>query len=131
MADLSLDFSTPLSNSYQDFLVVDGDLVMTDDLEVGGTDPVLQDIIQTLRWIAGEWFLDIQSGTPWFQDIFVKNPDLDGINAVMMNTIKNVPGVVAITRFVMSPSNASRSFSLNFSAQKTTGTVSYDGIIDF
>lgn len=130
MADISLDFNA-LSNSYQDFLVSNNDLVMTDDLQTGGTDPVLQDIIQNIKWIAAEWFLDISRGVPWFQAIFIKNPDRDVINQLLFNVISGTPGVVAVTSYSFTPNFASRSFAVKFSAQKSSGTIYYNGSVSF
>lgn len=131
MADISLDFTSVASDTYKDFLVQNGDLVMTSDIESGGTDPVLQDCIQSISWIAGEWFLDIQSGVPFFQEIFVKNPDLDAVNAIFMSVLQQVPGVVAITFAQFTPNFGARSIGAQFSIQKTTGVVSYNGIVDY
>lgn len=130
MADISLDLSAT-SGTFQDFLVVDGNLLMTNDLNSGGSDPVVQDCIQTLKWIAGEWFLDIQGGIPYFQEIFIKNPDQDKINAIFLSAIQNVPGVIAVTFAQFTPKPASRTIQAQFSIQKTTGIVSYSGLVNF
>ncbi len=130
MADLSLDLNSA-SNTYQDLLVANNDLIMTSDLESGGTNPILQDIIQTIRWYAAEWFLDITQGFPWFQEVFIKNPDVDKCDALLLATIQSVPGVLLVTTYSSTPNFDSRSFSVSFSAQTTTGIVSYTGNISF
>lgn len=130
MVDISLDLN-PSSSTFRDVLIQNGDLVLTNDANPAGADPVVQNVIQNIQWMLGEWFLDITGGVPWFQEIFVKNPDQGKIDAVLLAVIANTPGITAVTYYKFTLDSANRSVAVNFRAQKSTGTVSYNGVVDF
>lgn len=130
MVDISLDLD-PSSNTYKDVLVQNGGLVLTSDSNQNGTDPVVQNVIQRMQWMLGEWFLDVTGGVPWFQEIFIKNPDQDKVDALLLGVITTTPGIVAVTYYDFGLNKTNRSVSVNFRAQKTAGTVSYNGVVDF
>lgn len=130
MADLSLDFAKT-SPTLNDLLVVNNDLVLTTDAapNAGGTNPVLQDILQTLRFYFGEWFLDNTKGIPWIQQIFVKNPNEAAINAILMNSIMSVKGVISLNTYTFDFNTAARTFKVTFSVTSTAGKIDYSGNI--
>lgn len=126
MADLSLDLN-PLSPTYGDLLVINGDLVLTSDANPSGANPVLQDILIRLRTFAGEWFNDNTLGVPWFQNILVKNPDVSLVNSILKNEILSTPGVLHLDSFTSKVSMAPRKLTVAFSCTSQTGTISYSG----
>lgn len=128
MADLSLDLN-PASLTYKDLLVVSGDLILTSDAEAGGNNPVLQDVIQRLSMFLGEWFLDNTQGTPWFQQILVKNPNDGDIDGLLKNILMGTPGVEGIVSMSFQPNFAHRTLSIQFALLTTSGTVNYNGIL--
>lgn len=131
MVDLSLDIKPTDINlsTYNDLLVIDGDLVLTNDADPnnGGANPILQDILQTLRYFLGEWFLNTTEGLPWFQEIMVKNPDLSKIETILMNAILGRPGVTQLTEFTLTPNFSIRLLSVSFRCITTKGLVIYSG----
>lgn len=128
MADLSINLDAT-SPTYKDLLIVDGDLVLTSDVDPEGTDPVLQSVLQNLSLALGEWFLDLSAGIPWLQQILVKNPDQSKIDAILRNAILATPGIVRLNSYSFDLSLATRSGSIQFNAQKTNGTVDYSGTV--
>ena len=131
MVDISIDYD-PKSSTYQDVLFKNNDLVLTADANAAdGTDPVLQSVIQNIKFIAAEWFLDNTQGVPWFQEIFVKNPDQDKVDSLLLAAIANTPGIVAVTYYKFTVNKAARGINVAFRAQKTTGIISYAGLVAF
>lgn len=128
MADLSLDLN-PASLTYKDLLVVNNDLIFTSDAQAGGNNPVLQDVLQRLSMFLGEWFLDNTQGTPWFQQILVKNPSLSAIDAIIKNIILGTPGVAQLVSFAFMPNLSKRTGSISFSLLSTSGKVNYNGLL--
>lgn len=128
MADLSLDLKKN-SASQNDFLVIDGDLVLTSDAEQGGSNNVLQDILTRIRFFAGEWFMDTTQGLPWFQQILIKNPDQSKIDALFQNTIMGTPGVQQLLAYSFEPNFAARVLTVSFTANTTQGRVDYTGTL--
>lgn len=130
MADISLDLADRTSPTYKDLLVASGDLVMTSDVnESLGTNPVLQDILQTLSFMLGEWFLDNTKGIPWFQQILVKNPNEPAIDAIIQNAILSVPGVLQLTQYSFSVNALARVLTISFRVITTSGVVVFNGAV--
>lgn len=128
MVDISLDLN-PASPNYKDFLVVNNDLILTSDAQIGGNNPVLQDVIQRISMFLGEWYLDNTQGVPWFQQILVKNPNQSDIDAIFTNIILGTPGVQSLTNYSFSPNFAKRTLSIKFSLLTSSGTVNYNGTL--
>jgi hypothetical protein len=128
MVDISLDLN-PASQTYNDFLIINGDLALTSDAQQGGANPVLQDILQALRTFLNEWYLDNTIGVPWFQQILVKNPDQETIDGLIRATILDRPGVLQLTSYNSTLNLAARTLTVNFTAQTTSGVVDYSGTL--
>ena len=129
MADLSLDLNKG-SSTYGDLLLLNGDLVLTSDANPNGTNPVLQNIVQRLRWFQGEWFLNVNGGVPYLQTIFIKGQSLSKIEAIFFSVISNTPGVVVITSFSVSFNSLTRLLTISFQCQTTSGPIDYSGTLE-
>jgi hypothetical protein len=114
MSDLKLDDVTG------DLVLENADLVMTT-----GSDAVRQHILQRLRTFMGEWFLNLDAGLPYFQDILVKDPNLSAIDGVIKNQIIDTPGVLELLSFDMDFDPSSQALVISFSVQVS------DGVLDF
>lgn len=125
MADISLDLD-PISDTYGDLLIVNGDLVITPTT----LDAIQQHILQRLRMYLGEWFLDNTIGLPFYQQILVKNPNQGNIDALFRNQILGTPGVISLNSYSFEPDFVTRVLRLTFSAQTTSGPVNYQGLIN-
>jgi len=124
MPDIQLDLS-PVSPTFGDLVIEGGDLVITSTT----IDDVRQSVLQRLRIFLGEWFLDNTIGLPYFQQILIKNPDQSKIDALFRDQILGTPGVIALNSYSFQTDFATRSLRLRFSAQCTTGTVDYEGLV--
>lgn len=127
-----MDFSLqidPTNSAYGDLLILGNDLVLTSDANPSGTNPVLQDILQRLRFFLGEWFLDNTQGLPWFQSILVKNPKQSDVDAILRNAITGTPGVNQLSTWSFTVNRATRVLSVSFSAITTAGKVNYTGVL--
>ena len=124
MSDIAIDLS-PASSTYNELLVVNGDLVLTSDADPNGTNNILQDIIQRLRSFMGEWFLDTSFGTPWFQELLIKGARQVDIDSALQTVIINTPGVAILTAYKSTVNFDRRTVSVTFSALTTTGSVDY------
>ena len=65
-----------------DLEIVNGDLVTID-----GADATGQRIRHRLLTFRGEWFLDLQFGPNYRDDVLIKNPRLDVVTAVLKSEI--------------------------------------------
>ena len=48
-----------------------------------------------LRWIYQEWRLGPEMGFPWFEEVFIKNPNTVKIRSLIRDEIMQVEGVTA------------------------------------
>ena len=122
-----MDLSLDLTNN--DLKIFNNDLVLTSDIDPNGQNPILQDILQRMRLFLGEWFLDNTKGVPYFQQIFVKNPDMSKIEAIFIELILSTSGVDSLIDYSFSSNSSTRRFEISFSAQTTKGVVDYSGTL--
>lgn len=84
---------------------------------------VAQKIKERLLFIRGEWFLDRDDGVPYFEQIFVKAPNLDHLRALYRSVILDTPGVLDLRTFVLALDSSTRQMTLTFSADTDTGEI--------
>jgi hypothetical protein len=89
---------------------------------IDGTDQVLQQIRKNLKTFQGEWFLDATFGTPWTQQILIKNPV--GADAAIKAVIAGTDGVLALTAFNYSFNSVTGMATVSFSVQSQFGPLS-------
>jgi hypothetical protein len=110
MSDLMMDLET------NDLEITDGDLSIVD-----GTAAITQDLQQTLQVWLGEWFLDTTVGVPYRQQILVKNPNMDIVQADLINAAAAVYGVEQILDSSFEYDNSNRSLSVEIVAMDSNG----------
>lgn len=115
MSDLALDQSTG------DLLFTNGDLSLNSGLEA-----IRQCLQSRLSFFLGEWFLDIDLGVPYYQDVLKKNPDPVVLDGVFKQTILGTPGVIGLDEFDMQLDTSARLFTLKFRARTTDGPIDFE-----
>lgn len=80
--DLAMDTSSG------DLMIINNDLLIIDNAE-----RVAQQILISLRFWLGEWFLNTSDGVPYLDYILVKNPNMAHIRQVLTEAIDKVEGV--------------------------------------
>jgi hypothetical protein len=105
-----------MSLATNDLQITNGDLSL-----VTGSDAIAQDLQQRLQSWLGEWFLDTTWGIPFKQQILVKNPNLDLIQADILLATTDTPGVVQVTDFDFIYDNNARSLSVKLTVQDSNG----------
>lgn len=88
-----------------------------------GKDQVRQNIEDRLRMVYGEWFLNTEIGVPWFDKVFVKNPDLSAIDIILKTTILGTSEVDELLAYKSSLDRTRRVFSVTFTALSIYGEV--------
>lgn len=70
------------------------------DLQVsGGSLYVANKIRIALKTFNGEWYLNINAGLPYYEDILVKNPNLDFISDLFQSEILSISEVDSLDEF--------------------------------
>lgn len=101
-------------------LGTDGDLDLTTGglAMVDGDDAIVQHCAFRLRYVRGECFLYPTHGTPYFEQILVKNPDLVAVRQVLRRVILETPGIGEVANFVLTLDSATRRATVTFEAKK-------------
>ncbi len=109
-----------ISDSSGDLVVDKGQLVLVEERE-----ELEQHLAQRLRTFLGEWFLDTTIGIPYFDDILVKQPNVNVVDTLFIDEILGTPGIIRLLEFNSDLTSDTRQLSIDFIAE------SVDGIIDF
>lgn len=102
---------------------------ITNDLVFSGFDfhliddtrQIMQNLAIRLRFILGEWFLDITQGVPYFEFFFIKAPNLIQIESILKQEIVTTRGIVELISFSSDYEARRRIFSVKFSARSISG----------
>jgi hypothetical protein len=85
---------------------------------------VVQNVRTRLQFYLEEWFLDLQAGTPYFQEIFKKPVNLSKIESIFKTRILLTPEVDRLLEFSMDYEGASvRKLTVSFSAETIYGVI--------
>lgn len=110
MIDIALD---PVTN---DLVFQEFDLDLVDD-----TRQIMQNLAIRLRFIMGEWYLDINAGIPYYEEFFRKNPNQIQIESILKTEIVETLGIQELTSFEADFDKRLRIFSVKFSARSISG----------
>ncbi len=108
--------------------------VQTGDLEIGpdgdliivtGLDAIAQHLRIRLQFFRGEWFLDTRLGIPYYEEVLIKAPDLNVVQSLLREAIRETPGVIAINSFELDFEGVTRRLSLDFEALTTEGPLRF------
>jgi hypothetical protein len=112
MIDLQIDED-------RNFVINNGDVSMTPTDDEG----IAQNIVQRLRILKGEWFLDRTVGLPYFEIILEKNPDSNLVATIIKNTILETKGVTKLNKFSLYFDNKARKASVTFEVTTENGAT--------
>ena len=107
-----LAYDIALNIASNDLVIKNNDLILIDNAE-----RVAQQVLITLRFWFGEWFLDTREGVPYLEYVLVKNPNMSHIRQILTEKIQSVEGVKSIV-------------SLNFDFRRVTRELYVDFEID-
>lgn len=95
-------------------LNANGDLDVNDTGDISLTESIRQCVSVRLKWMHNEWRLGPELGFSWYEDVFVKNPNIERIKMLIRNEISQVEGVknVSVT-------------DVEYDKQKRTATFSF------
>lgn len=111
------------------------DIAITTDYEIDiqggelrlteGLDSIRQNLKQRLSMFFGEWFLDKSKGLPYYQHIFVKNPNPVVVDAAIKKEVFETPGILEIQNFVLDLDTATRVLSVTLKARTDEGLLEF------
>ena len=97
-----------------------GDIATSGEQFVDSAEEIAQTVRTRLKLFLGEYFRNINDGTPWFQNILGKGQSLDVKDATIKRRVLQTPGVISIF-----------DFNTDFDLQLRTYSVSMGIVTEF
>lgn len=117
MADLKLTASHDLDISSRDAQLLTG------------RDETAQRLTISYSMYKGEWFLDARVGMPYYEQIFVKNPQIDIIKAIYRRMAEADDAVDSVGDIVVQYDAAARDASIDMVVTDTDGnTIEFNSL---
>lgn len=110
-----------LLTEHSDLAIIDGGLQY-----VTGIDEIAQKTKDVLTRSEGDWFLDLDQGLPFFQEIFRKAQSLSYIENIYLDTIGSIPGIIDIVQFRIDFEPATRVADITFKATTSDGVLNFN-----
>lgn len=76
----------------------------------------------------GEWFRDQRVGVPYFQYVYVKNPNLGIIQSLFRQVCMAAPGVARVVEMDLTYSPAQRTLAVQMQVQCDDGAILQGGL---
>ncbi|HVJ27424.1 MAG TPA: hypothetical protein VM493_07760 [Vicinamibacterales bacterium] len=106
-------------------VIPEGDLALENGnfVWIEGSSLVRQNIASRFSFYAGEWFLDLREGVPYYRDILVKSPDRLVVRSIFEQVLRSTPGVTEILSFDLTLDAEERTIRFAFEVQSTDGII--------
>lgn len=118
--DLAMDMTTG------DLALRDGDVLLIDNAE-----RVAQQILITLRFWLGEWFLDVQDGIPYLDYVLVKSPNLLHIRQIFTEAIEKIEGVQRVEEMKFAFDVKNRSLRVDYEVSTNYGLLTRREVLGY
>lgn len=119
-------------------MVLGHDIILDDDgdLDFSSGDSRLvvslpQRISIVIKTIFGEWFLDESLGIPYFEEIWIKAPDLTRITVIFRSAVLAIEGVDSIINFGVNYDPAGRRLTVAMVLSVDQSELDHTEIIEF
>ena len=102
------------------------DLLLIDNAE-----RVAQQILITLRFWYGEWFLDTSQGVPYLEYILVKNPNIAHIRQILREQITSVEGAITLDSLELDYNIRERSLFVEYAVTTNYGLITRKEVLGY
>ncbi len=111
--------STFAQETDQDLTLVEGQLVLVENV----AEAAAIELNNKFRFVKGEYFLDIRQGVPYFDVVFVKNPDILIIRELFRKIILSARGITSVIDIQTSLDRQTRKLSFSFRTRAADGQI--------
>lgn len=101
----------------------DGDLGFNENYDIVLNNSVSQKIRICLLWFLGEWRWDDEMGLPYFEDLFIKEPDIQYFEELITEEIFNVDEITEVESVEILVNSKTRTASIFFVAITDLETI--------
>ena len=106
-----------------------GDLLLSDTGDIVLNDSVAQKIRIRLLWFEGEWKWDREEGIPYFDQLLVKNPNLDYFESVIRDRIFEIDEISDVKNVEITFNRETRNAVIKFVALTDRETIKDEVVI--
>ena len=121
-----LAYDIALNIASNDLVIKNNDLILIDNAE-----RVAQQVLITLRFWLGEWFLDTREGVPYLEYILVKNPNMSHIRQILTEKIQSVEGVKSIVSLDFDFRRVTRELYVDFEVDTDYGLITERAVLGY
>lgn len=121
-----LAYDIALNIASNDLVIKNNDLILIDN-----TERVAQQVLITLRFWLGEWFLDTRQGVPYLEYVLVKNPNMNHIRQILAEKIQSVEGVNNIVSLDFDFRRITRELYVDFEIDTDYGLVTERAVLGY
>lgn len=121
-----LAYDIALNIASNDLVIKNNDLILIDN-----TERVAQQVLITLRFWLGEWFLDTREGVPYLEYVLVKNPNMSHIRQILTEKIQSVEGVKSIVSLDFDFRRVTRELYVDFEVDTDYGLVTERAVLGY
>ena len=119
-------YDIALNIAKNDLVIQNNDLILIDNAE-----RVAQQVLITLRFWLGEWFLDTREGMPYLEYVLVKNPNMSHIRQILTEKIKSVEGVKNIVSLNFDFRRVTRELYVDFEVDTDYGLITERAVLGY
>jgi hypothetical protein len=91
-----------------------GDIYVGDTADISIKHSIRQDVKIRLQWFFDEWRFNPEAGIPYFEEVFLKNPNTDVIAQIFREEATKAEGVKEITNVSVVVDSKSRTATIKF-----------------
>lgn len=121
-----LAYDIALNIASNDLVIKNNDLILIDNAE-----QVAQQVLITLRFWLGEWFLDTREGMPYLEYVLVKNPNMSHIRQILTEKIQSVEGVKSIVSLNFDFRRVTRELYVDFEVDTDYGLITERAVLGY
>ena len=121
-----LAYDIALNIAKNDLVIKNNDLILIDNAE-----RVAQQVLITLRFWLGEWFLDTREGVPYLEYVLVKNPNMSHIRQILTEKIQSVEGVKRIISLDFDFRRVARELYVDFEVDTDYGLITERAVLGY
>jgi len=111
-------------------LTAGGDLKISGTGDISLTDSVRQAVVIRLQWFFEEWRFAPQYGVPYFEDILVKNPNLEEVRRIIRDETLSVEEVTDARNITVSVNKPARTAQITLDIVTAEQTYREELLID-
>lgn len=104
--------------SNDDARVAAGDVVMIEEPQA-----TRQRLEQKFKLWRGEWFLNVNAGFPWLDDVLGQRPRPEVLRSLVHDLVTNDPGVRSMNNLTLAFEGVNRQLRITFDATLTSGVT--------